>query len=107
MLRAMAEQTTNRARPEEADKDAAQLTPDEVTTLVNFAELIRTAEAKAAKHQAPARPGFGLVVAVCVAVCVGIMIGVMIGALGGLALSSWIGVEIISRIMNSNPEEAD
>ena len=61
----MAEQTTNRARPEEADKDAAQLTPDEVTTLVNFAELIRTAEAKAAKHQAPARPGFGLVVAVC------------------------------------------
>ena len=99
----MAEQTTNRARPEEADKDAAQLTPDEVTTLVNFAELIRTAEAKAAKHQAPARPGFGLVVAVCVAT----LIGVMIGALGGLALSSWIGVEIISRIMNSNPEEAD
>ena len=101
----MAEQTTNRARPEEADKDAAQLTPDEVTTLVNFAELIRTAEAKAAKHQAPARPGFGLVVAVCVAVST--LIGVMIGALGGLALSSWIGVEIISRIMNSNPEEAD
>ena len=99
----MAEQTTNRARPEEADKDAAQLTPDEVTTLVNFAELIRTAEAKAAKHQAPARPGFGLVVAVCVST----LIGVMIGALGGLALSSWIGVEIISRIMNSNPEEAD
>ena len=71
----MAEQTTNRARPEEADIDAAQLTPDEVTTLVNFAELIRTAEAKAAKHQAPARPGFGLVVAVCVAVCVGIING--------------------------------
>ena len=74
----MAEQTTNRARPEEADKDAAQLTPDEVTTLVNFAELIRTAEAKAAKHQAPARPGFGLVVALCV--------GVVIGALGTMVL---------------------